>query len=107
MDADEITFEQFADAMRVGSPGPCYARWAPDPDVERPRPARWHTISASSIETLRATSTGGVAFCDTCGEAIFVPGRAPDSLVVKGLDVAMKMRTVSTVTSDFDAWTGD
>lgn len=69
--------DEYADAMRVGSPGPCYAE-PPSPGI-RDTPDRWHVLDGDAVRHLRTASAGGgIAFCERCGVAIFVPGN-PDA----------------------------
>lgn len=106
---------EWANAMRTGKPGPCYVD---DHDCEAcggsgisgydrehgPQPCDvcyqgrifvrlpYHVLPGDAVEALRESSTaGGLAYCERCDAAIFVPGYCDAGLVVRGFgDIPMK-----------------
>jgi hypothetical protein len=73
---DEFTLA-FADAMRAGAPGSCR-----DPLTLQVR--SWHPLERESHDALKASGTGGIAWCRDCGAALFVPGNNMRGIVIKG-----------------------
>lgn len=88
-------FENFADAMRVGEPGPCAfigggfvyddaGDIAMTYSIEHRR--SYHVLDGDAVRTLRESSAnGGLTSCVDCGKAIFVPGKPEAGIVVRGM----------------------
>lgn len=88
-------FAEYAGAMRVGAPGPCYG-------VEG-RARTWHTLDPAAVEELRDLGVGGgLAPCLDCRKMIFVPGKPDAGMTIHGLPerFAPKLGGVDAKTGD-------
>lgn len=77
--------DEYADAMRVGAVGVCIPTQhieCFDENAAKPQTLPilpYHVLEGDAVRHLRTASAGGgIAFCDRCGVAIFVPGN-PDA----------------------------
>jgi hypothetical protein len=85
-------FENFADAMRTGEPGPCIA---PDDEYGAWMPRAYHVLDGDAVRTLReASASGGLTACLDCGKMIFVAGKPEAGIVVRGMPGGFNMKGV-------------